>query len=124
MSSSDAPRTVTPTGQAPRLLDQVRSLAVAHYGRSEPGERFAGWVLRYVVFHGKRHPHDLGLAEIDQFLEQLAQRENDPLKAIEQAREALTFLYDEVLHVAMAPLPFPTPPKLLDRLRRAIRLRH
>ncbi len=113
-----------PTGQRPRLLDQLRDLAQGRFGRPEPGQRYANWALRFILFHGKRHPRELGLEQIDQFLEQLAHTEKDPLGAIELAREALTFLYEELLHVAIGELPYPTPPKLLDRLRRVIRLRH
>ena len=58
---------------SPRLLDLIRSVALARHGRPEPGERFAHWIVRFILFHGKRHPRELGLAEVDQFLEQLAQ---------------------------------------------------
>lgn len=109
---------------SPRLLDQVRTLALARFARREPGERYSAWVLRFIVFHGKRHPRTLGRAEIAQFLEQLAQTEKDPLVALEQAREALTFLYQDVLGMNIGELPDPEPPRLLDRLRRALRLRH
>jgi integron integrase len=61
---------------------------------------------------------------VGRFLQHLAQSEKDPLLSIEQAREALEFLYQDLLHRNLGELPFPQPPKLLDRLRRAIRLRH
>jgi hypothetical protein len=44
------------SGREPRLLDSVRQAALAHFGRPEPGERYADWVRRFVIFHGKRHP--------------------------------------------------------------------
>lgn len=114
--------TAPPT--TPRLLDQVRELAQRRCGRPEPGQRYAHWTLRFVLFHGKRHPRELGLPHIDQFLEHLAHTEKDPLRSLEQAREALSFLYDDLLQRPIGDLPFPSPPKLLDRLRRALRLRH
>lgn len=43
-----------------QLLDQVRALALAKYGRPEPGERYADWVKRFVLFHAKRHPREMG----------------------------------------------------------------
>ena len=110
--------------QRPRLLDQVRGMALARFGRPEPGERYADWARRYILFHGKRHPGELGLRDIGQFLEHLAKCEKDPLRALEAAREALSFLYEEVLKREIGELPYPEPPKLLDQLRRAIRLRH
>src|SRR5262249_16658691 len=58
------------------------------------------------------------------FLEHVAQTERDPLSALEQGRAALTFLYHVVLaQPTIGELPFPEPPRLLDRLRRALRLR-
>jgi Phage integrase, N-terminal SAM-like domain len=56
----------------PKLLDQVRSvLRVNHYSlRTE--EAYLQWIRRFILFHGKRHPADLGAAEIDRFLSHLA----------------------------------------------------
>jgi integron integrase len=110
--------------EAPRLLDQVRQTALTRFGRPEPGERYAGWIRRYVLFHGTRHPRELGFAEVGRFLEHVAHTEKDPLRALEAAHEALTFLYHDVLHLLDGELPFPEPPRLLDRLRHALRVRH
>ncbi len=110
--------------QPPRLLDQLRQAAFAHFGRPEPGQRFADWARRFILFHGKRHPRDLGLADINPFLEHFAQTEKDPLRCLEEAREALAFLYQRLLGIDLGELPFPEPPRLLDRLRRALRVRH
>src|ERR1700736_2423095 len=73
--------------QPPRLLDQLRQIALARFGRAEPAARHVEWVRRFILFHGKRHPRDLGLREATQFLEHLAQSEKDPLRSIEQTRE-------------------------------------
>lgn len=113
-----------PERQAPQLLDELRQRAQVVYGRSEPGQRHVQWVRRFILFHGVRHPRELGLGEAGRFLEHLAQSEKDPLGCIEQARESLTFLYEQCLHLPLGELPFPEPPKLLDRVRRAMRLRH
>lgn len=110
---------------APRLLDQVRVAALAHFGRREPGERYADWVRRFVLFCGKRHPRELGRNAVDSFLRHVGQTEKqDPLRCLEQAHEALTFLYRNVVHRDLGELPFPEPPRLLDRLRHAMRVRH
>jgi hypothetical protein len=111
------------SGPAPRLLDQVQGLALARFARPEPGERYAHWTRRYILFHGTRHRRELGMVEIGRFLEHLAQSEEDPLRSLEQAREALGFLYDAVIGMPMGELPFPEPPRLLDRVRRALRVR-
>jgi len=89
-----APLVGTPT---PRLLDQVRLAAYAHFGRPEPGERYAAWVRSFVLFCGKRHPRAVEPDEVGLFLKHVGETEKrDPLRTLEQAHEALTFLYQEV----------------------------
>ena len=91
--------TSTPTSAVadpPRLFDQIRQAALAHFGRPEPGERYVQWSRRFILFHGTRHPRELGRLEIGRFLEHLAQSEkNNPLESLEAAREALGYLYDD-----------------------------
>ena len=117
------PNSVNPT-QPPRLLDQVRQAALQHYGRNEPADRFVDWLRRFILFHGKRHPRELDVASAGAFLKHLVQSEKDPLNAAEQAHEAILFLYDNVLHMPLGELLIPQPPRLLDRLRYALRVRH
>jgi len=107
----------------PRLLDLVRQVAQARFGQDGPGERYAHWTLRLVLFHGKRHPRDLSPGDVGRFLSHVAQTEKDALACLEQAHAALTFLYHDVLGLAVGELPCPEPPRLLDRLRRACRVR-
>jgi integron integrase len=76
-----------------------------------------------VLFHGKRHPRDLSAGDVLRFLEHVAQTEPDALNRLDEAHTALTFLYHEVLGLAVGDLPCPDPPRLLDRLRRACRVR-
>jgi hypothetical protein len=87
-------------------------------------QRYAEWVRRFVFYHGKRHPCDLGRPEIDGFLRYVAATEADSLRATELAREALVFLSEGLLHVDVGEVPIPPPLKLLDRLRHALRVRH
>ena|ERR1700730_14335526 len=56
----------------PKLLDQVRQLMrLRHYSlRTE--EAYVGWIRRYILFHGKRHPRDLGEEAVSKFLSSLA----------------------------------------------------
>lgn len=83
--------------QAPRLLDQVRErLRTLHYSiRTETS--YLDWIKRYILFHGKRHPRDLGKADIEQFLTHLAVERNVSASTQNQALAALLFLYREVL---------------------------
>ena len=96
---------------APRLLDQVRNaIRVRHYSiRTE--EAYVGWVRRYVVFHGKRHPAEMGAAEVSAFLTHLAVKGRVAASTQNQALNALVFLYR---HVIEQPLP-----DLLDDVARA-----
>jgi integron integrase len=109
---------------APRLLEQLREAALRRFGRPEPADRYTAWARRYILFHGKRHPRELGLAEVRQFLEHVARSEKDPVNCLERAREALVFLYDELLHQPLGEVALPPPPRLLDRVRHAARVRH
>jgi hypothetical protein len=63
------------------------------------------------LFHGKRHPRELAAGDVGRFLEHVAQSEKEPLRRLEQAHEALTFLYKDLLHLNLGELPLPQPPK-------------
>lgn len=84
---------------APSLLDRVREvIRVKHYSlRTE--EAYVAWIRRYVRYHGKRHPSELGSAEIEAFLTALAVVDNVASATQNQAKAALLFLYREVLGV-------------------------
>jgi site-specific recombinase XerD len=81
----------------PKLLDQIRNrLCVEHYSiRTEQG--YVDWVRRFIVFHGTRHPRELGPAEVEAFLTDLAVRRRVSASTQNQAKSALLFLYREVL---------------------------
>ena len=82
---------------SPRLLDQVRArLRVLHYSlRTEAA--YVGWIRRYILFHGKRHPGEMGKDEAEAFLTSLAVARNVSAATQNQALSALLFLYREVL---------------------------
>ncbi|WP_428415450.1 integron integrase [Methylibium sp.] len=95
-----APAESTPTpapASPPRLLDQLRErIRVRHYAlRTE--RLYVGWVRRYILFHGKRHPRDMGALEIEAFLSHLAVERGVSSATQNQAKAALLFLYKEVL---------------------------
>ena len=81
----------------PKLLDQIRQLMrLRHYSlRTE--EAYVGWIWRYILFHGKRHPRDLAESDIASFLSSLAVKEQVAASTQNQALNALLFLYKEVL---------------------------
>jgi integron integrase len=86
------------SSQPPKLLDQVRdALRVRHYSiRTE--QAYIDWIIRFILFHNKRHPSQMGVAEIEAFLSHLALKRNVAASTQNQARSALLFLYRHVLH--------------------------
>ena len=82
---------------SPRLLDQVRSaIRVRHYSlRTE--KSYVHWIRRFILFHGKRHPRELGAPEISGFLNHLAVEGEVASSTQNQALNALVFLYRWVL---------------------------
>jgi integron integrase len=75
------------------IRQRVRTL---HYSeRTE--EAYCDWVRRYVEFHGRRHPVDMGAGEIGAFLSHLAVEEKVSASTQNQARNALMFFYRRVL---------------------------
>ena len=81
----------------PRLLDRVRwHLRIKHYSlRTE--QAYVDWIRRYVLFHGKRHPDEMGEAQIAAFLSHLAIEGHVAASTQNQALSALLFLYQQVL---------------------------
>ena len=81
----------------PRLLDQVRA-AIRTRGYSIRTEQaYVDWIRRYILFHGKRHPDEMGKIEIEAFLTHLAVNRNVAPSTQNQAFSALLFLYRHVL---------------------------
>ena len=81
----------------PKLLDRVRdAIRVRHYSRRTE-EAYVHWIRRYIVFHGKTHPAQMGAAEISRFLTWLAVDRRLSASTQYQALSALLFLYDDLL---------------------------
>jgi len=85
------------TPRAPRLLEQVRdALRVRHMSfRTE--KAYLHWIRRYILFHGKRHPVEMGEREVNAFLTDLAVQRRVSASTQSQALCALLFLYKTVL---------------------------
>ncbi len=82
----------------PKLLDQVREkIRVKHYSyRTE--QAYVQWVKRFILFHNKKHPKDMGEKEITQFLSHWAVNRNISASTQNQALCAIVFLYKHVLN--------------------------
>lgn len=81
----------------PRLLDLIREqIRLKHYSiRTE--RVYCEWVKRFIRFHRYRHPVEMGAAEVEAFLSDLAVRGNVSVSTQNQALAALLFLYKQVL---------------------------
>jgi integron integrase len=99
----------------PMLLDVVRQrIRLKHYSfRTE--KAYVHWIRRFVLFHNRRHPRELGKAEIEAFLTHLAVDRKVAASTQNQAFNALLFLYREVLQLDMPQL---------DSVQRAKQPRH
>lgn len=86
---------------APKLLDLVREkLRVKHYSiRTE--SQYLYWAKRFILYHNKRHPLEMGGPEVAAFLTHLATAGNVSASTQNQALSAILFLYREVLAVEL-----------------------
>jgi integron integrase len=108
--------TASDSSQPPKLLDQVVSrLRVKHYSlRTE--KTYVDWIKRFIWFHSKRHPQEMGAAEVEAFLSHLAVERNVSASTQNQAKSALLFLYKEVLQTELPWLDNVTQAKVPKRL--------
>lgn len=88
---------MTPEKRPSPFLEQLRNaIRVRHYSiRTE--EAYLHWVKRFILFHGKRHPEDMGEFEVGEFLTHLAVTRKVSANTQNQALNALVFLYKQVL---------------------------
>ena len=98
----------------PRLLDQMREILRLKHLSYRTEEAYISWVRRFILFHDKRHPKDMGAAEIRAFLSYLATHGHVAASTQNSALNALLFLYRSVLKQ-----PFPN----LEDIERAKRPR-
>ena len=97
MNTQTTPNQVT--AKPTRLLDQLRDrIRLKHYSiRTE--QTYIDWVRRFILFHGKRHPAEMGKLELEAFLTDLAVAGKVSASTQNQAKSALLFLYRHVLNI-------------------------
>jgi integron integrase len=83
---------------AQTLLNQVRETARLKHYSARTEDSYVQWIKRFVLFHNKRHPVEMGELEIRSFLLHLAQEKYVSSSTQNQALNALIFLYTQVLH--------------------------
>jgi len=86
--------TVTPE---PKLLDRVRTTAALQHLSPRTIEAYIHWIRRFIFFHNKRHPKDMGAKEVREFLAYITESLSVSASTQNQALNALAFLYHKVL---------------------------
>ena len=92
-----APLSRGPTPSPPRLLDNVRATVRARHYSRKTEKVYVAWIRRFIVFHRKRHPREMGATEVTQYLSSLATTGHVAASTQNQALSALLFLYRDVL---------------------------
>jgi len=105
MDTTPKPQQNTPLPKSKKLLDQVRdAIRTKHYSlRTE--KTYIDWIRRYILYHGKRHPREMGVPEVQDFITHLATQNNVSASTQNQALSAVSFLYK---HVLLTELQFPS----------------
>ena len=94
-SSSQRGIAMTP----PRLMEQVRAeIRARHYSRRTE-DAYVHWIRRFIAFHGRRHPRELGAPEVSAFLAWLAVEQHVAASTQNQALSGVLFLYRHVLRL-------------------------
>lgn len=82
-----------------KLLDQLADkIRMKHYSR-KTGDAYINWCRQYILFHGKRHPREMGLREVESFVNYLANVRAVAGSTQNQALYSVMFLYREVLNM-------------------------
>ena len=89
------------TSQKPKLLDRMREVIRRKQYSIRTEETYIKWARRYILFHDKRHPSELGASHVEQFLTHLAAKESVSASTQNQAMNAVLFLYRQVLEIEL-----------------------
>ncbi|MBE9171303.1 integron integrase [Pleurocapsales cyanobacterium LEGE 06147] len=88
--------------QQPRLLDQVRQCIRLKHMSMKTEESYVYYIREFILYHNKRHPKEMGVAEIRAYLSYLAVEKNVAASTQNVARNALLFLYKKVLEIDLS----------------------
>ncbi len=84
-----------------RFLDHVREVIRTNHFSYSTEKTYIGWIYRFIIFHDKRHPNEMGGKEIADFLTNLAVERKVSASTQNQALNALVFLYKKVLKIPL-----------------------
>ena len=83
--------------EKPRLMDEFRRVMRLHHYSLRTEQAYADWIKRFIWFHDKRHPAEMGEQEVSAFLSHLAVERKVSASTQNQALAAILFLYSRVL---------------------------
>lgn len=86
-----------PAGKGPRLEERLRTVCRLRHYSHRTEDAYWMWSKQFILFHGKRHPLEMGAAEVREFLTHLAVERNVSASTQAQALNAIVFLYEQVL---------------------------
>jgi len=101
----DVPVPVSPASG--RFLDHIRLFMRSRHMAWATEKTYVSWILRYIHSHGKRHPKDMGAAEIESYLAHLANQRGVSPGTQAVALNALVFLYKQFLQREVGQLQYP-----------------
>ncbi len=85
--------------QKPKLSEQVRAVARARHLNYKTEDVYHNFIKRFILFHNKRHPNEMGATEITEFLTPLAVKDKVSASTQNQAFYSLVFFYRDVLRI-------------------------
>ena len=91
----------TPSSKGKKLLDQYRDQIRLKQYSPRTEKTYANWVREYILFHEKRHPREMGITEINQFITHLVTDRNVSASTQNQALSAILFLYRNLLNIEL-----------------------
>jgi integron integrase len=91
----------SPKPNEKKLLDQVRDAIRAKHYSLRTEKTYIDWIRRFIIFHNKKHPREMGTSEVQEFIIHLATKDNVSASTQNQALSAITFLYRHVLNTEL-----------------------
>ncbi len=99
----------------PKLLEQVKVVMRASHYSIKTEEAYTNWIKRFVLFHNKRHPKDMGAEEIKAFINNLAINNHVSSATQNQALQGILFLYKNILNKDVG---------WIENIKRSSRIKH
>ena len=105
-----------------KFLDQVREVIRTNHFSYSTEKSYIDWIYRFIIFHNKRHPEEMGGKEIGEFLTDLAVKRKISESTQNQALNALVFLYKKVLKIELTDFNFKLYHSLMEEIQTGIKL--